>query len=213
MNHLLRYLWFALLVRPLVLVVMGMNVRHRERLVDATQSIIVANHNSHLDTMVLLSLLPLKRLRTVRPVAAADYFLRTRLLTWFATRIIGIVPIRRDPAGHRHDPLAGCSEAIENGETLVLFPEGTRGEPERLQSFKNGVAHLAKRHPHVPVIPVFMHGLGKALPKGEVVLVPFCCDVIVGDPLLWGGSRSEFMEQLELAMKELAAQVACSPWE
>ncbi len=213
MNNVLRYLWFALIVRPLVLLGLGLNIKHRERLVSSEQAIIVANHNSHLDTMVLVTLFPLKRLAQIRPVAAVDYFLKNRLLAWFALKIIGIVPLHRDLKKSKADPLAECSAALERGETLILFPEGSRGEPERLASFKTGVAHLAKRHPEVPIIPVFMHGLGKALPRGEFLLVPFFCDVAVGDPLFWQGGRRELMEHLEESMKSLAAGMNCPPWE
>lgn len=213
MNTVLRILWFALVVRPLVLLGLGLNVRNRERLLSAQPAVVVANHNSHLDTMVLMSLFPLKRLRKVRPVAALDYFLKNRLLAWFALRIIGITPLARHAGEQKGDPLAASSQALERGEVLVLFPEGTRGEPEKLAAFKTGVAHLAKRHPEAPVIPVFMHGLGKALPRGELVLVPFFCDVVVGEPLVWSGDRADFMHRLETTMKELGAQVDRPAWE
>jgi len=119
----------------------------------------------------------------VHPVAAADYFLRTRLLAWFALRIVGIIPIARRPAApaaavageapappasaeQQPDVLAGVAAALERGDIVLLFPEGSRGEPERLSELKSGVARLAERFPEVPVIPVFLHGLGKALPRG-----------------------------------------------
>lgn len=213
MNHFLRYLWFVLVVRPLVLLILGVNVRNRDRLISSQPAIIVANHNSHLDTMVLATLFPLRLLKKFRPVAAMDYFLKNKLLAWFALQIIGIIPISRDIRKSNEDPFGRCSEALERGEILLLFPEGTRGEPERLASFKTGIAHLAKRHPDVPVIPVFMHGLGKALPKGECVLVPFFCDVVVGNPVHWSGDRAVFMEDLNAAMKSLASEISCSPWE
>ncbi len=207
MNNILRTLWFTCIVRPLVLFAMGVNIRNRAGLSAAAPAIIVANHNSHLDTMVLASMFPLALLRKLRPVAAEDYFLRNRWLAWFALNIIGIIPLKRDCRNAGGDVLAGCAEAIDRGDILLLFPEGSRGEPERLSRFKNGVAHLAKRYPSVPVVPVFMQGLGKALPRGEWVLVPVICDVVVGEPLYWTGSRQEFMERLESRMQELAEQV------
>ncbi len=212
MVGILRALFFLLVVRPLVLIVLGINLRHRERLPAAGPAILVANHNSHLDTLTLMTLFPHKLLAKLRPVAAADYFLARKSLAWFATRIIGIIPIARRARPGAGDPLLGCDEALGRGEILILFPEGSRGEPERLTSFKTGVAHLAARHPDTPVIPVFLHGLGKALPKGETVLVPFFCDVFIGAPLTWTGDRASFMTALETAMAALAAEGDFPPW-
>ncbi len=213
MIGILRHLFFLLLVRPLVFVVLGLNVRHRERLPRRGPAIVVANHNSHLDTAVLMTLFPQRRLDDLRPVAAADYFLRRRWLAWFATRIIGIVPIERGRHGGAGDPLAGCDAALGAGRILILYPEGSRGDPERLAAFKTGVAHLAKRYPEAPVVPVFLHGLGKALPKGEALLVPFFCDVFVGESLNWTGARDSFMTALDTALGDLAAEGQFPPWE
>lgn len=207
MNGILRILWFALIVRPLVLCIMGVNIRNRGGLREAFPAILVANHNSHLDAMVLMSIFPLSKLRKVRPVAAQDYFLKNRWLAWFALNVIGIIPFTRLAPMYRADPFAACSAALEHGDALIFFPEGTRGEPERMAEFRTGIAHLAGRHPDVPVIPVFMHGVGKALPKGEWVLVPVICDVVVGLPLRWEGCRKSFMRHLKESFSEMAAMV------
>jgi 1-acyl-sn-glycerol-3-phosphate acyltransferase len=187
---------FALLVRPLVWLILGVNLRGADRLPRRGPAVICANHNSHLDTLVLMSLFPLARLHAVRPVAAADYFLRNRLLAWVSLRIIGILPLERRCDGHR-DPLALAQQALERGEILLIFPEGSRGDPERPARLKPGIAHLARRLPRVPLIPVHLEGLGKALPRGEGLLVPFICDIWVGEALFWGGDRGKLLGQLK----------------
>lgn len=213
MNRLLRFLFYAVFVKLIVMVMLGINVRHRDRLPQQGPAIIVANHNSHLDTMVLVTLLHRKLLPIIQPVAAMDYFLRTPLLAWFALKIVGILPITRKRERREDDPLAPCYEAITNGRILIFFPEGSRGEPERLSDFKGGIAKLAERNPEVPVIPILLHGLGKALPKGESLLVPFFCDVFVGEPLFWAEDRKSYMQRLDDTMQQLAAEGQFPAWE
>lgn len=207
----LRLAFFALVARPVAWVVLGLNVRHRARLPKAGPAIVAANHNSHLDTLVLISLFPLKLLPKLRPVAAADYFTRNPLLAWFSLNVIGILPIRREAKGGA-DPLKPCETALDRGEILVLFPEGSRGEPEVMGRFKRGIAVLAARRPEVPVIPVFLHGLGKALPKDDPILVPFFCDVFVGEAMRGSDDQAAFMTGLETRMAGLAAELPKHPW-
>jgi len=208
----LRYLWYGVIVRLVVLIVLGLNVRNRERLPLKGPVILAANHNSHLDAMVLISLFPLPLLPKVRPVAAADYFLRNPFLAWFATQVVGIVPLKRKREREDEDLLAPVTEALARGEILLFFPEGSRGEPEQVAEFKSGLARLAERHPEVPIVPIFMHGLGKALPRGDWVLVPFFLDVWIGEPMHYNGSREEFMQTYREAMQVLSTQERHAEW-
>ena len=213
MIRILRYIFFRIIVRIVVLFVLGLNVRHRERLPQKGPAILVANHNSHLDTMVLMNLLPGRLLKDIQPVAAMDYFLRNRMLAWFALNIVGILPIKRKRDKGGGDPLQPCYQALENGRILIFFPEGTRGEPEQIADFKGGIARLSEQYPDIPVVPILLHGLGKALPRGETLLVPFFCDVFVGESLYWNGDRKAFMAKLENTMQQLEDEGKFSGWD
>jgi len=210
--RLLRLGFFALIVRPVLLLILGVNIRNRERLPADGPAIIVANHNSHLDTLALMSMLPLADLPKLTPVAAVDYFGKGAF-GWFAKNIIGILPIDRSGKTPRANLLDGAIAALDEGKILILFPEGTRGEPERLASYKKGVAHLARARPDVPVTPVFMHGLGKALPRGTYLLVPFTCDVHVGEAWRYENDIAGFMDVLETRMSDLANKGHFPAWE
>jgi 1-acyl-sn-glycerol-3-phosphate acyltransferase len=213
MTRLLRMFFFACVVRPVLMVVLGVHVRRRELLPQAGPAVIIANHNSHLDTLTLMSLYPLASLDLLRPAGAMDYFLTSRWMRYIAEEIIRILPVERGGAAAGRDPLAECLEALDRGEIVILFPEGSRGEPERLQQFKKGIAHLAKARPEVPVTPVFMHGLGKVLPKGTILLIPFNCDVFVGPAYRWEGSIDGFMTRTAAALSAMAAEGGFSTWE
>lgn len=196
MSRLLKVLFFLLLVRPVVLVVLGLNVRDRQKLPQNGPAVIVANHNSHLDTIVLMSLYPLLMLHKLRPVAAADYFLANRFMAWFSLNVIGIIPLQRKGRMKRDELFATCHAALDRGEILILFPEGSRGEPEQAAKPKKGLYHLTKDRSDTLITPVVIHGLGRALPRGEALLVPFNCDVVIGDPLQPVGSADELVDLL-----------------
>lgn len=205
-----KLLFFGLVVKPLAFLVLGLVVSHRERLPRRGPAILVANHNSHLDTLVLMSLFPLRDIPKIRPVAAEDYFLSSRWRAWFSLNVIGIVPIAR----RRHTDLdalfAPCRDALARGEIVIVYPEGTRGEPEKMSSFKRGVYHLARSNADHPVTPIFLYGLGKALPKGEALLVPFNVYVVVGDAARLEGDAKSAVQALEARVKELAQE--CRPF-
>lgn len=211
-NSVLRYLFFLCIVRPVVLIVLGLNVRRGDLLPITGPAIVVANHNSHLDALTLMTLFGMRRLSIVRPVAAVDYFLSNKWRAWFSTQIIGIIALHRSVSGERSDPLAGISGALAKGNILILFPEGSRGQPEQLETFKTGIAHIAKRHPDVSIVPVFLHGLGKSLPRGEGILVPFFCDVFVGEHIQWTGNRDGFMRLLGDRITMLAKEGNFPTW-
>ena len=211
--RLLQAFFFLLVVRPLISLVLGLNIHGRENLPVDEPAIIAPNHNSHLDTLVLMSLFPLFRLHRVRPAAAADFFLANRVLAWLSLNIIRIIPIDRLGTAPDRDPLAKMSAVLEAGETLLIFPEGSRGQPEQLSQFKSGIARLAQRHPETPIVPVYTYGLGKAMPRGDLLIVPFFADVVFGEPIYWRGSVEATMAAYEAAMSELGERLKIPAWE
>jgi 1-acyl-sn-glycerol-3-phosphate acyltransferase len=194
-----RLLFFYGVVKPFVFAVLGLKVQREHLLPRAGPAILVANHNSHLDTFVLLSLFPYRLAKKIRPIANPEYFLKNRVLAWFVLNIVGIIPANRAM-------LDGVHAALAAGEIVLLFPEGTRGEPEHLAPFQCGIAHIAKSHPEVPITPVFIRGTGMALPRGDPILVPFLCDAQVAEPLLWSGDKAQFMGKLERRFHELGCR-------
>ncbi|MCD1126879.1 1-acyl-sn-glycerol-3-phosphate acyltransferase [Jinshanibacter sp. LJY008] len=203
MNRLLRLLFVVLIAYPVVLAWLGVSVANRKRLPIKGPGIIIANHNSHLDLLTLLTLFPLSKVHLVHPAAAADYFLKNRWMAWFATRVVGIIPVVRGGDPKQSDPLAGCVQALQEGKILVLFPEGTRGEPERLSEFKSGLWYLCQQFPEVPVTPVFMHGLGRAMGKGQWIPVPFFIDVYIDEPVYCHSDKAVFISDLKQRFESL----------
>lgn len=211
MNKLIRFVYYGIFIRFVINIILGLNCRGKDKLPVTGPAIIVSNHNSHLDTMVLMILMSKRGIPIPKPVAAADYFLSNPLMKWFALNVIGICPISRKK--EEEDPLVPVYSALDNDEILIFFPEGSRGQPEKMGELKGGIAKLAERYPDVPIVPVFMHGLGQALPKGEALLVPFFCDVFVGDALYWGGSREGFLDDLKAKLNELSNQKQYPAWQ
>ncbi len=210
--RLLRIIFYALIVRPFLIFVLGLNVRNLEKLyVSDSARLIAANHNSHLDALVIMSLFKISQIHQVKFVAAKDYFCRTPFLEWFSINIIGIIPIDRN--GATKDPLGPVQNAIKEGYTVVIFPEGSRGKPEKRENLKFGVAKLMECNPEMKLTPVFMHGLGKSLPRGEALLVPFICYINIGDEMIWSGNKKTFMEQLEIRFDDLEKEISPKDWK
>ena len=210
MKKLLKPFLFSLTIRPIISVVLGLNIRHRERLPTCGPALIVANHNSHLDTLALMSLFKGNQLNAVRPVAAADYWMKGGFKKWIAENVIDIISIERKASKQWMEPI---KEALANQSIVIIFPEGTRGDPEELAEFKNGVGRIVAACPDVPVIPIFLHGFGKSLPRGEAILVPHFCDIFVGESIKFSGDTESFMKQLRSSIESLANEGQFTAWD
>lgn len=199
-----QMLAFVLIVKPFMALFIGLRVRGREHLAGSAPFILIANHSSHLDTISLLSLFPLGRLRRIRPVAAADYFERNKFVSIFTKTLFNILPIARKNITTENNPLRRMREALQAGDSLIIFPEGTRGSGDQVGEFRSGVAHLIEKLPDVPVVPAYLVNMGRSLPKGEFIPVPFFCEIRIGAPRVFSGSRQEITKALEAAVRELS---------
>ncbi len=200
------------IVRPFLIFALGLNVRNLKRLqVPDGAHLVAANHNSHLDALVVMSLFKLSQMHKVKFVAARDYFCRTPALEWFSLNIIGIIPI--DRKGKSRDPLQPVLKALQDGYTVVIFPEGSRGEPEKRVPFKYGVAKLIELTPGITLTPIFMHGLGKSLPRGEGLFVPFVCEINIGNDMSWTGDKKSFIDGLEMKFTKMEKEIAPKEWK
>jgi 1-acyl-sn-glycerol-3-phosphate acyltransferase len=203
----MKILFFAFFVRPIIKIILGLNIKNGDRIPAEGPAIIIANHNSHLDTVALMCLFPLFKVKNIRPVAAADYWTKNKLITWFADTFIGIIPIKRKNDGaNKEDLLAPILDALKQKKIVIYFPEGSRGNPEEMVQFKKGISHLAMNAPDVPVVPVFLYGLGKSLPRGEGLLVPFVCDVNIGEKKYWSGDKDQFIKDLQDTINKLGSE-------
>lgn len=208
LTRILRTLFALCIVWPVIWLWLGLRIKHRERLPKRGPAILVANHNSHMDVFALLSLFPLCRQVEIHPVAAADYFLRNKIIGWFALNILNIIPVMRE--GGEANPLALCEQALREGNTLILFPEGTRGEPGKLSPLKSGVWHLSQSMPEVPIIPVWLRGTERVMAKGNRIPLPLFIDVAIGDILSFNHDKNTFMYDLKCQLLVLSQQTTGS---
>lgn len=172
---------------------------------DATQRIYFANHSSHLDTLAIWASLPVALRQRTRPVAARDYWGHGGLRGFIAKHGFNAVYIERDPAHRDGDPLQPLVDALARGDSLIIFPEGTRGRSGEPQSFKAGLYHLGSRCPAAELVPVYLDTLHRAMPKGTLLPVPLTCTVRFGSALRVqpGEDRHAFLERARAAVMEL----------
>jgi len=150
---------------------------------DKRLRIYFANHRSHGDFLLIWASLPAGLREHTRPVAGADYWLAGSMRRYVSTRVFHAVLINRKVTRSTENPIDQMSSAIAEGNSLILFPEGTRNLGEGVMPFKSGLYHLAKAHPEVELVPVWIENLGRVMPKGAFMPAPLLCTLIFGEPL------------------------------
>jgi 1-acyl-sn-glycerol-3-phosphate acyltransferase len=174
------------------------------------QRIYFANHSSNGDSVLLWTVLPAPLRRQTRPVAALDYWLTSPLRTFIGRDVFNAVLIDRRPDARTEDPVSQMVAALDQGASLILFPEGQRNDSDRpLLPFKSGLYHLATARPGVDLVPVWIANLNKVMPKGEVIPVPLICTLTFGAPLhlTTDEVKGDFLARMSAALLSLRPEV------
>ena len=207
MKKIILFVIYSIVMRTVLKIFSGTKLINKQNLVYKGPCIIVGNHNSHLDTISVLAHLSFNQLHRTHPIAAGDYFGKSRFKAAMTRFFVNAVLIPRsrpkeDETGP--DPIQMMVEVLQKGDSLLLFPEGSRGEPEKFQKFKRGVGLVLEQCPDVPYIPIYMKGMGKILPKGDPVPVPFDSYLRVGEPVFPKGKNAEeIVAEVELKIRTL----------
>ena len=165
-----------------------------------------ANHTSHCDFLLVLASLPATLREGTRPVAAADYWNQRALRRYLVTDVFHAVLIDRSCTHPAASPLQGVMCALDHGESILFFPEGTRGSGEGLQPFKCGIFHIAAARPEIDLVPVWVDNAYRVMPKGSLLPVPQLCSITFGEPvrLREHEGKEDFLKRLHCCLAGLA---------
>jgi len=190
--------WFLL---GLIRILTGSQARWHGCPPKAEQRIYFANHQSHADLVMIWAALPRELRSVTRAIAARDYWTKTPFRKWLTTEVFNVIYVSRERTADE-DPLEPLLEALGNGDSIILFPEGTRGYAEEPQAFKAGLYNLATKFPGAVLVPAWINNVQHVLPKGEVVPVPVLCSVTFGAPIALqeGEDRGAFLKRAREAV-------------
>jgi 1-acyl-sn-glycerol-3-phosphate acyltransferase len=166
-----------------------------------------ANHSSHGDFILVWAVLPPRLRATTRPVAGAEYWLKSSVTRFIGRDVFDAVLIERERDKRTSDPIEVMATALDAGSSLILFPEGTRNQTDApLLPFKSGLFHLASARPNIRLVPVWINNLNRVMPKGEIVPIPLICTVTFGDALRIAPNEGKdaFLERTQAALLALA---------
>jgi 1-acyl-sn-glycerol-3-phosphate acyltransferase len=150
---------------------------------DPKQKVYFANHTSNLDTIIIWSALPNKLRGITRPVAAKDYWDQPGVRRHIATKELNVVFVERQKETRTEDPLNPLRRALNEGYSLIIFPEGKRNPNVIPGEFKSGIYWLAKEYPNVDFVPVYLENVAKTFPRGAFFPLPIICKAFFGPPI------------------------------
>lgn len=185
MKKIILILIYTIFWRNFLKIIIGLKYKNRNVLKKKKQFILIANHNSHMDTMAIMSSIPPRYIHRVHPIAAADFFGGSKLKEKLMRSMVNatLIPRKRAESIEDIDPIQVMSNLIEKGRSIIVYPEGSRGTPGVMTDFKKGIGFLINKNPHVDVIPVYLAGIHKTLPKGKNLILPYNCEIIFGDTI------------------------------
>jgi 1-acyl-sn-glycerol-3-phosphate acyltransferase len=181
--------------------------------VPAHRCVYFANHSSHGDFILVWAVLPPRLRQRTRPVAGAEYWLKSSLNRFIGRDVFNAVLIERDRERRSRDPVETMAEVLDEGSSLILFPEGTRNlTDEVMLPFKSGLYHLAVARPDVDLVPVWINNLNRVMPKGEIVPIPLICTVTFGNALTVaaGESKEDFLARARASLLALSPKQGSS---
>lgn len=200
---------FATVLRTFLLMscklVTGVQARWLAQPNNFRTKIYYANHSSHLDGIVLWSCFPKQLRLNIHPVAAKDYWGKSKFKRFISEDVFNSILISRKPSNH-DNPMSVLEDILAKNQSIILFPEGTRGEGFDIADFKSGLFHLAKHFPNVELVPVYLNNLNRVWPKGSKLLVPIICSVVFGlpiKPLEEKETKDSFLKRAKQALEEL----------
>lgn len=169
------------------------------------QRVYFANHTSTLDSLVIWASLPPNVRTNLRPIAAKDYWEKSKVRRYLATQVFNAKLIERKKPTVKDNPLVDMIEALGTSHSILIFPEGTRQSSGEMSPFRGGLFHLAKARPDIDFIPVLVENLNRILPKGEFLPVPLIGNISFGAAikLLPGETKPEFLQRAQDSVKQL----------
>ena len=172
----------------------------------AEQTLYFANHTSHGDFVLLWATLPPDLRAVTRPVAGQDYWMASKAKQFVGQDVFNALMIKRDGSAGGANPVEQMTQALDGGDSLIMFPEGTRNTGDEIMlPLKSGLFHIAKACPQVRLVPVWIENLKRVLPKGTLVPIPLACSVRYGAPLVLGEGedKGSFLARARQAMLDL----------
>lgn len=201
--------WVAFAITSLARLLTGARALWQGCAPEPRQRIYYGNHSSHIDFVLIWASLPLALRQRTRPIAGADYWLTGRWRRFLIQRVFNGILVDRQRSTPDSQPLQTLLDALDQGDSMIMFPEGTRNQNEEgLLPFKSGLFHLARQRPDVEIIPVWIANLNRVMPKGKALPLPLLCTLHFGAPIALGENegKNEFLARAQTTLLALPEQ-------